>query len=864
MLSAKKTLLSTLLLGIGGIAAAGLIDFGDETLGIRFSGHKFRASAAWQVFPVISKVLPQGLPRRKAWEQDFNKAAKGLNADPQKVQALLKFVLDPRDAEPAAAPCKELLEFELYARGRRELLYRVDETKITPSWQKLLAMPVAERRYTTVPVIYQNFRSNREWSPDSIEQTLQQIEKSIAEGCYDTQGCLLALINDVPRNPVFTHELTYAFKRMFRSAYANNYYLQYQPGIDRNAPELKEFESDIYRDLFWALYLENAERIRKMCKEDPAVRDMIVAFGLTSDMSDAKKVAWEFARQSKVNQLLLAMYLPHEEAIEVLKNMPEHQALRDQRILLKLTGKAKVEAIDRHIARFPEQTKAESDRWGYALLKHSELQAMAGAYFFRNGNMNAAAERWANGATAEDMALITEQVMSTEELIAFCNKYFALPVLDEQKIHGGSCAREYSPNYNAGHSCVMNKAQLNYIVRNILARRLMREDRWEEAEKYFTGSITRGYAQRFFAAKKIVDSPDAALQAKIIAALNMAALMRFHGDILYGTFLEPDNLICQNRNACVWGTVHKNIKLVKPDLPRYSYRYKAAEMYAEIARNTNDKTLQAHALWTAGTILKYRAPALADKYFKKLYAVDPSFCGNNWFKPFSKVSTACRDFYLHTFFTDVPIGKFTPPEPVIRAVELPANIRSSQDLYKFGAGDPDADDNIYSVKKLFFCSLFIQYSGHSWLDNSRFFSGSGEPRRYALKLAGDQGIVEADIYSALMEISDRNYLNALWFIKRADRRKPNTPVIRYLLGQLYFALGYAEDGNAVLKNIIDDEKCGKEFRGDAAYTLACFYYFGVFGMPEDRAVSLEFMKKAADFGFSKAFYYTSNIEGYYK
>ena len=188
------------------------------------------------------------------------------------------------------------------------------------------------------------------------------------------------------------------------------------------------------------------------------------------------------------------------------------------------------------------------------------------------------------------------------------------------------------------------------MVRNLLARRLMRAGRADEAEKYFTGSKTRELAVRFFAFRKVFNSNTASRTEKINALLNMAALTRFHGDKLFGTFLEPDNLICGNRNACIWGLKQKAVTLKKPDLPRYSYRYRAAEMYAQAAEMSSDPALKRCALWTAGTILKNISPKSADPYFKKLFTVAPELTVKNWFLPKKKVPADVAKFYDKTEF----------------------------------------------------------------------------------------------------------------------------------------------------------------------------------------------------------------------
>ena len=183
------------------------------------------------------------------------------------------------------------------------------------------------------------------------------------------------------------------------------------------------------------------------------------------------------------------------------------------------------------------------------------------------------------------------------------------------------------------------------MLRNILARRLMREERFEEAYKYFTGKETQDLAHKFIYLEQAAKYRSRA--GKLEALLNMALLVRFDGNRLFGTFLEPDNLICRNLFPCTWGTKQSVVKLNKPDLPRFSYRYRAAELYAKAAELTDDRNLKGMILWTAGSILKHRDPKAADIYFKKLYKAAPELTEKNWFLPLGKVPDSVRIFYMY-------------------------------------------------------------------------------------------------------------------------------------------------------------------------------------------------------------------------
>jgi len=633
----KKSVAAWLFIA-GSTAFAGFVNQGDNTGFPGVSGARLKRIISWKHFPDNTRLQPKGLSRRQAWTGDIKKAAEKLNIAPEKLDEFIKFVLAPGKSDVVAAPHEKLLEFELYARGIRE--FDAEKDQMSPSWEKLLALPLEQRLYTTIPVMRAYCRHAR-CSLKYQEEALEKMIASRNQGCLDTQGCILDLIKDIERNPRDYFEWATAYRMLFRKESVNSWELRYRPeykdfNFSDDAVKTIISPDDVWYDLLWALYTESEENLRTMCKNDPVMRDLIVCLGLTNRrVPKVTKVAWEFYRESVINYPAAAVKLPLDEAVELLNDHPEYHDIRDQLIIRSLSGEEKIRAIDRYIAKYPDfsSDKFDNDAMKYKYLySHAHLHALAGTELFKMGRPYEAAERWINGCTPEDMGMVAEQVMSIEELKAFCDKHFPQPEMLEQEIYSASCDREQS---FFSYAEIVNKKQLNFMLRNLLARRLMRAGRFEEARKYFTGDVTRSYVETFFILQAIVDST-ASTDNKVAALLKMAALVRFHGDKIFGTFLEPDNLISKNRFPCQWGTRQTYVKLNKPDLPRYSYRYRAAELYAKAAGLTNDKYLKAKALWAAGTLLKNRAPEIADTYFKKLVVIAPDLTVNNWFAPLSK------------------------------------------------------------------------------------------------------------------------------------------------------------------------------------------------------------------------------------
>ena len=148
---------AAVLVCLGYSVFAGLVDHGDYTGFPNVNVDAHLTKIARKYYPELSGNIPGGLSRKAAWTQDIQKAASGLKVDKKALDALIANVLDPVTSPVAAAPHPKLLEFELYAAGRREL-FRKDHTKLPPSWQKLMELPLEARKYTTIPVQYAFYR----------------------------------------------------------------------------------------------------------------------------------------------------------------------------------------------------------------------------------------------------------------------------------------------------------------------------------------------------------------------------------------------------------------------------------------------------------------------------------------------------------------------------------------------------------------------------------------------------------------------------------------------------------------------------------------------------------------------------------
>ncbi len=174
-----------------------------------------------------------------------------------------------------------------------------------------------------------------------------------------------------------------------------------------------------------------------------------------------------------------------------------------------------------------------------------------------------------------DAAHVAERVLSVDELVAFADG-----VPDER-------------------------------LRHLLARRLARLGRYAEARHYLPEVL-----------RPKLDELAAALQRRDADALWRAAqILRWDGMELIGTELAPDWHLHDGSFAAGFDEEQRLAPATADVQPllRFHYRYRAAELAWEAAKQMPDNTeATAHVLCTAGTWLKNRDPQAADRFYKAL------------------------------------------------------------------------------------------------------------------------------------------------------------------------------------------------------------------------------------------------------
>jgi len=156
--------------------------------------------------------------------------------------------------------------------------------------------------------------------------------------------------------------------------------------------------------------------------------------------------------------------------------------------------------------------RIEGEHGTLALSRGEYLQAMEHLY-------NAASEYW------NDAAYVAERVLTADELKTFVDAH-APPAPPKEKAE---------PQDERGYWLPNSPAE---AMRALLARRLLRDQRFDEALKYFDDAGVRAKAQAYVDARRVATSGDRIEQAQAWYAAARAA--RMDGMQILGYELDPD------------------------------------------------------------------------------------------------------------------------------------------------------------------------------------------------------------------------------------------------------------------------------------------------------------------------------------
>ncbi len=271
----------------------------------------------------------------------------------------------------------------------------------------------------------------------------------------------------------------------------------------------------------------------------------------------------------------------------------------------------------------PRRVHAGAHYWEYEIWGEGVYRAIAERAFLhlkRNEYLQAMA--WLAYVREGDVAMMAERILTLDELIAYAeNPKRDFPGADWSGLK--QCEAWIT----------------KYPVELILARRLAREDRWEEATAWFEKAGQKEsaiYARQIFDWKKQLAEENLSNDGRSDILWQIAQRLYESGMDLVGTEYAPDYVIERGRRdfpAFYRAEVFRVRKpfpyseetlqriaesAPEPDL-RWHYRYVAAEygwQAAQLLPNNDERTAQ--ILWQSGRWVMYQNPQYADRFYKSL------------------------------------------------------------------------------------------------------------------------------------------------------------------------------------------------------------------------------------------------------
>ncbi|MBN2161337.1 MAG: hypothetical protein JXR25_01605 [Pontiellaceae bacterium] len=543
-----------------------------------------------------------------------------------------------------------LKEFTLYLDGTREFM--ADESVRFPkAWKELLALSETNRAYRTVWTHYMlgNLASSR-GLPDEASLHYADCRSAAKKLKHDSQ---LGLAHASYKREYLAQ--TNLAARLERGIAAVGYYHQ---GWARDK-ELADFcmehlQLDMRRARDKNLAPPNMAVLEAMALFNAGDKQFIETMAEFPELKITPRLAWFMYKSGEIEMCRTYLDLCPEE--DIVANWLRYRLAQragdtDQALAFLKKWIAELPQSDRIVFDFGYRANVSTD---------SALFGSMGTLYASKGQMMDALISFVSAGAYQDAALIAERFMATDELKRYVDGF------DQRAPY------HQLPDFDAPLTTETYTGTIELRLSYLLARRLMREGRPEEALPYYPPEFAELLLTYLDARKKASDfwsTPN----TRAAHLYHAARIMRWKGMELCGTELYPDYTIINGYFPDVG--MGKESELLPPDtVPAYAetapvpnirfhYRHLAAQLAGEAADLAWNRHQKAMILWSAGMWIQNRHPKAADVFYKKLARLHHQPLANaadqlRWFPEPTPMMT-----YVHRNET------YVPPDIIVQAAQ---------------------------------------------------------------------------------------------------------------------------------------------------------------------------------------------------
>ena len=530
---------------------------------------------------------------------------------------------------------------------------QMDKQVARSAWERLLGRPETQRRYKSTWATFMLGKSWEEADPEKAVSLFRHVRELVRQGYRDTLGlaaaslgleakiCLqqanyeaaieLYLDQMASGDPTAANSLATAAAKALTSGSGSLCLLAKNPRSQKVITAYvisRRQDNSVYRS-------KSSENEEETFGTESATTIWLKAVeqAQIKDVESAEALALAAYRANEM--ALASRWIARSQNSPVAQWLRAKLLLRDGKLQIAAALLAKIsqqfpiihEGINAPapISRKDTLTVAGDDFSYYRNSAERQIHGELGVLHLACGDYVQALDSLLNAGFWMDAAYVADRVLTVDELKTYVDRFWpaatADQVVEEQKLFAGS---EVCPSI------------LREQIRYLLARRLTRELRGDQAREYYPEAWVGTFDQL---AANLRSGWNETLEARerAMALFQAARIMRANGMELVGTEVAPDwhyhlgeyeqGVTGEDRGTNPLAVVVRPLKDelrraadhgADPNL-RFHYRYQAASLAWEAAKLLPDNDdLTAFVLWQGGSFVKSRDPKYADLFYKAL------------------------------------------------------------------------------------------------------------------------------------------------------------------------------------------------------------------------------------------------------